>query len=126
MDSANTVTHPQGEQGAAPEGNINEFGQVIGAKVAAPILADDKDKKPPPFFKEMKDDPSIKKFGKFHIGQRTFWWAISSLGFGTTILSDTPGALPVSRLTYLEFSQLQEGMRIIKRLIVGRLIVYYA
>lgn len=96
------------------------------APVEAPILKSTKDEKSTPLIEALKADESIKRFGKFHLGRHTIWWAVSELPFGSTVIMDGPGQTEVTRLTYLEFSRVQEGLRILHRLICGRLIVFHS
>lgn len=93
--------------------------------VAAPDIPDSNAKPVAPFFEALQSDPSIKRCGKFHCGRRTLWWAVSYLGFGTTMVMDGPGAQEVSRLTFVEVSRVQEGMRRLHRVVLGRLILFY-
>lgn len=74
------------------------------------------------FYDALKNDESIKRFGRFHFRSRTIWWFISRNGFGSFVNGAKEGDT-ISRFTHIEFSTVVEERRVLKRIVLGRLLI---
>lgn len=102
----------------------SQQGALPNQRVEAPVIEMAHVKRADMFYDALKEDETIARHGKFHLGPKTCWWAISKLGFGSTIVMDSAEQLEISRLTHVEFSRVQENERVMHRLIIGRFIAY--
>lgn len=87
-----------------------------------PILNDRETPRSDKFMEEMRQDPSIKSCGKFHLFTWTIWWYVSKFGFSSTVEDKETGHI-IKRITSLEISKVSLNDNLVRRLIIGRLLI---
>lgn len=75
------------------------------------------------FLRAMENDATFKRFGKFRIGSRNCWWAVARHQFGLEVPAEENGGVRLIRHTYLEYSVIHEGEHVVRRLVLGRLLL---